>query len=78
MATPSRRTQGLKTQQHELVKQFVVFDIAERPIEVYTAHTDAAHGTPCTVIYYEYINPTSSLILKMKEDTATWDSAWDI
>lgn len=74
----SRRTIPLKNQQNELVKQYIEYDGQQRPTAVYTVQTDAKHGTPCTIVTYEYLNLTSSLIIKMKEDTATWDSAWDI
>lgn len=74
----SSRTQQLKTQQAELSKAYTVYDGQQRPIEIYTVHTDAAHNTPCSVVRYAYVNPTSSLVEKMKEANALWDSSWDI
>lgn len=74
----SSRTAQLKTQQHELVKSYAVYDGLMRPTAIYTAHTDAAHNTPCSVVFYEYFDPSSTAVLKMKEANAVWDSAWDI
>ena len=48
------RTSRLKTTAYELVKQYITYDGSDRVEYVYTAHTDAAHGTPCTRTQYEY------------------------
>lgn len=69
---------ALKTQQNELVKSYTVYDGQQRPIEIYTVHTDAVDNTPCSVVYYDYLNATSSLVTKMKEDNAFWLATWDI
>ena len=74
----SSRQQGLSTQLHELVKQFTVLDPQGRPEFVYTTQTDAAHGAFCTVTQYTYFNATTTLVEKMKESNATWDSSYDI
>ena len=74
----SRNTSSLKTQAGELTKQYLVYDAQGRTIEIYTAYTDAKHGTPCSLVQYTYTNPTASTVEKMKETTSTWDSAWDI
>jgi hypothetical protein len=71
------RTSRLKTTAYELVKQYVSYDGSDRTEYVYTAHTDAVHGTPCTVTQYEYVG-ASARVLKRKESNATWDSSWDI
>ena len=78
MAADSNTTQHLITQRDEFVKQYITFDGSDRPEFVYTAPTDAEHGTPCSQVQYEYRPGTSSQVLKMKESAATWDSSWDI
>ena len=71
------RTSRLKTTAYELVKQYVTYDGSDRTSIVYTAHTDAAHGTPCTKTTYTYVG-VSSRVLKRKEENTTWDSSYDI
>lgn len=71
-------TDGLKTQAHELVKQFIVYDGSNRITDVYTAPAGAANGTPCTRVTYTYVSPVSSLVEKMQESNDTWSSAYDI
>jgi hypothetical protein len=71
------RTSNLKTTAYELVKQYVEYDASDRTEYVYTAHTDAADGTPCTVTQYVY-DGVSSRVIKRKESNATWDETWDI
>lgn len=68
----------LTTQRDELIKQYIVFDVEDRPEFVYTAHTEATHGQPCTQVQYVYVGPGSALVSKMKESRATWDATWDI
>ena len=74
----SRNIQGLQTQAHELVKQFIVYDGADRPSEVFTARADAGDGDFCTKVDYTYVNPTASRVEKMRESNATWSAAYDI
>jgi hypothetical protein len=74
----SKNTAELKTQNVTYVKQFIVYDGNLRPIEVYTAQTDAADGHNCSKVTYEYVSPSSSKVLKMKEENAPWDATWDI
>lgn len=71
-------TDNLKTQAHELVKQFVIYDGNNRITSVYTAPAAAVDGTPCTLVTYAYLTPTSSLVEKMREANSTWSSAYDI
>lgn len=68
----------LKTQQAEFVKSYAVIDGQQRITAIYTVYTDAPHNTPCGVVYYEYLNLTSNVVVKMKEDNSFWDSSWDI
>lgn len=74
----SKNTMELKTQAHTYVKQYIVYDGNQRPIEIYTAQTDAADGANCSKVEYTYISPTSSKVEKMKESNASWDATWDI
>ena len=76
MATPTM-TEQLLTQSKELVKQYIEFDINDRPSKVYTVHTSARNGTPCTVTEYIYKSPTSTLVKARKEGHGVWDSTWD-
>lgn len=74
----SATTQQLRTQAEELIKSYTLFDGVGRPDIIYTAPTDLADGGPCSQVKYEYVNATSSKVLKMKESNATWDATWDI
>ena len=80
MGIPEFQTRevGLKNQAHNLTKQYIIYDGAGRPTDIYTVHTDAGDNTPCTRVQYEYESPTSSNVTKMKESAATWDATWDI
>jgi len=69
-------TGHLLTQAHELVKQYTVYDVNNRPEYVYTAHADLEDGAPCSVVRYAYDGLTSRVVY-MKEYTATWDVAWE-
>lgn len=73
----SADTNQLKTQLHEQLKQHVEFDGSARPEYVYTARTDAADGTPCSVVRYAYVGATSKVEF-MKEYIGAWDSDWDL
>jgi len=69
-------TGHLKTQAHELVKQYVTYDGNNRSEYVYTVRADADDGTPCSVVRYSY-DGASSRIVYMKEFTDTWQAAWE-
>lgn len=68
----------LKTNLHELVKKFVVYDGNSRPTDVYEARANAQDGDPCLRTQYAYVSPTSTLVEKQLEVAATWDADWDI
>lgn len=74
---PNDRRGRLQTEAHEMVKQYLVYDGSGRVTDVYTAHTDAVDGTPCSRTRYSY-DGVSSRIEKRKEQDATWDSSWDM
>jgi len=74
----SSRQMGLVTQGNELIKQFSTIDAQGRVEFIYTAHRDAKQGEFCTVVQYTYFNPTTTMVEKMKEDNAVWQSAYDI
>jgi hypothetical protein len=46
-------------------------------VEVYTVRADAEDGTPCSVVRYAY-DGLSSRVVYMEEDTAVWDSNWEV
>lgn len=77
MATPTTKTELLKSHAKELVKTYVEFDGQGRPSKNYTAYTNARHGDPCEVTEYIFNGPTSTVIKARKEGYSTWDSAWD-
>lgn len=68
----------LRTQAHEFVKTFTVYDAQDREIEIFTARTDAADGDVCSKITMTYRNATSTQVEKYKEERATWSAAYDI
>ena len=79
MGTSTRqRSQGLQTQAHELIKQFIVYDSENRMETIYTAPYDAPPDTACTRVDYEYRNATSKQVLKMQESNDVWDASYDI
>lgn len=73
--TPTSKTELLKTQASELIKQYVVLDGQSRPTTIYTAKADAKNGDPCTRVDYTYATSTSTVVVKMKESYDTWVSA---
>ena len=77
MALDQSKTNLLKTQLNEFVKQYIVYDGSQRITSVYTAAVDTAHGGPCSKDEYEY-DGGSTRVVKRKESAATWDSSWDI
>jgi hypothetical protein len=75
MATPSTKTELIKSQAHELIKQYVALDAYDRPEYIYTAQADATDGAACTRVQYVYASTTSTTVVKMKESYSTWVSA---
>lgn len=76
MAIPSSKTEHLKTQAHELIKQYVTYDAYDRPEYVYTAPITAITGTSCSVVRYSY-DGVSNRVVYMKEYAETWDTSWE-
>lgn len=70
-------TKHLLTQAHELVKQHIEYDGSGRAEYIYTVHSDAADGTPCSVVRYAYSGLTSR-VLYMKEYNGVWDITWEL
>jgi hypothetical protein len=77
MATPTTKTELLKTHAAELVKQYIEFDGQGRTSKVYTAYTNAPDGAPCEVTEYIYTGPATTIVMARKEGYATWDGTWD-
>lgn len=78
MGTETRSaTQTLTSQGNELSKMYVALDAQDRPIAVYTAPTSAIQGSRCSLVEYEYFSPTSTIVVRMRETEATWQSAFD-
>lgn len=72
----SNDTGHLKTGTHEFIKQYLVYT-SSNLTTVYEARADAVNGTPCMKTTYTYVAGTNR-VEKMKEETATWSSAYDI
>ena len=70
-------TGHLKTNLHEFVKQYVVYDGSGRTTHIYETREDAEHGSPCMLTQYTY-DGASNRIQKRKETVSAWDSAWDM
>lgn len=77
MSTPTTETELLKSQEKELVKQYISYDVNDRVEFIYTTTRGTIHGGPCTVTQYVYSGATSRVI-KRKESYSTWDSSYDI
>ena len=65
------------THAKEMVKMHLIYDMLNRMEQVYTAYNSTAHGGPCIKTTYAYDGVTVR-ITGMKEESAIWDSAWDI
>ena len=65
----------LKSHEGEPVKQHITLDAQSRPDRVYTIHFTGKNGEPCLVTKYEYLSPTSSIVIKRNEYLDTWVSA---
>lgn len=74
----NRRSIGIPSLHTQLMKRYFVYDANDRVQYVYEAVTEAGHGDSCILSTYEYTTPTSFKVAKMKEDVASWDSAWDV
>jgi len=70
-------TGHLKTQQHELVKQYIAFDGNGRTEYIYTVREDGPDGCPCSVVRYGYLGVTTNVIF-VREYTGVWDAAWEL
>lgn len=71
------KTELLKSQAHEQVKQHIVFDAQGRPVLVFTAAIGVGNGGACTVTEYVYRGPTSSQIVSRQERVSTWNTNWE-
>lgn len=78
MATPTTKTELLKSHEHELVKQYIEYDGQNRPVTIYTASDHVEDGGACLRTDYEYLDATSTQITKRRESYDVWQAAWDI
>lgn len=76
MATPTTKTELIKTSEHELIKLYQLVDGQDRPYKIYTASTNAVQGDPCLVTEIIYSSPTSTMVLAQKEAYDSWDTSW--
>jgi hypothetical protein len=72
-----KATDLVKSHLAEAVKQYIVYDVSGRMIEVYSARTDAEHGESCGKTEYGY-DAATTRVIKMKESLSAWDSSWDL
>lgn len=77
MATPTTKTELLKSQAEELIKSHSVYDGSNRPTDIYVAQAGALNGASCIRTTYTY-DSTSTRVVGRKEAYDTWQSAWDI
>lgn len=73
----SKLTELITSLRFELKKEFLVYDLQDRVIDIYQAHINASNGTPCLRTTYEYVG-TSTRVEKMKETADVWSAAYDI
>lgn len=76
MATPTTRTELLKTVEKELIKQFHELDAFNRPGFLYTASANAKTGDPCLVTEFIYVDTLTSILKGKKEGYSTWSSSF--
>lgn len=76
MATPTTKTELLKTVEKELVKQFHELDVFGRPGFLYTAPVYAKTGDPCLVTEFIYVDNVTTILKGKKEGYATWDESF--
>ena len=67
----------MKSHSKELVKQYITYDVLERPEFVYTAYRDVTDQGVCEVTQYTYVGNTSR-VEKRKESLGTWLASYDI
>jgi hypothetical protein len=66
----------IRTLANEGIKQYFVYDVNDRIIEVYEVFTNAKDGAPCLKTTYTYWG-TSKRVKLMKEYLSTWDISWE-
>lgn len=76
MATPTTKTELIKTGEHELIKVYQLLDAQNRPFKIYTTSTNASDGDPCLVTEIIYVDTLSTQVLAQKEGYDVWDSSW--
>jgi len=58
----------------QAIKQYIVYDGSDRPIQVYEATSSALNGDSCLLTEYTY-SGGSSRVVKFKESISAWVSA---
>lgn len=76
-ANVTSKTELLKTQASEQVKQHIVFDAQSRPVLVFTCGVGTKNNEPCSVTEYVYRDATSTQIKSRQERVYKWNSTWD-
>ncbi len=71
------KSELLKSQATEQVKQHIVFDAQDRPILIFTASIGTLNAGPCSVTEYVYRGLTSSQITSRQERVSMWNTAWE-
>lgn len=70
------KTEMIITSEHELVKQYQLLDLQNRPSKVYTAPTNAKSGDPCIVTEYIYADAITTLVQGKTQGYDVWDESW--
>ena len=71
------KTELLKTQESEQIKQHIVFDSQDRPAFIFTCGVAAINGAPCSVTEYVYRTATSTQIKDRQERVSSWNTVWE-
>lgn len=73
MATPTTKTELLKTSEFELIKQYQQLDVYGRPWKLYTASSNAVQGDPCLVTEFLYVDTITTTLKGKLDGYSTWD-----
>lgn len=74
MATPTTKTELLKTAEHEVIKQYQQLDTYGRPWKLYTASSNAIQGDPCLVTEFLYVDTITTTLKGKLDGYTTWDT----
>ena len=59
-----------------LLKRYFIYDDNYRIVIQYIAANTAITGSSCIMVYYTYVDTTTSSVQAIREELSTWDSTW--